>query len=223
LYAQLLEFQQAGSESIVHIVIVVGDCVSDIHKLRFEPGLPAIQKSFTQLAKFARIASRAMFENALTRFVSEIQAGKIRVLRFEVVDDTQRLKVVLESTMVSHARIQGILSGMAERRVTEIVREADCLNKGLVDSKCARNGSRDLRNFQRVRQPGSIQIAFVIDENLRLVHQAAKCRRVNNSVPVPVILAAIGRRRLTESSTLAGRLVRRIRREISGRINHPRH
>ena len=63
---------------------------------------------------------------------------------------------------------------MSERRVAEIVRQADCFRKRLVQPERHGNRASDLCNLQRMRQPRAIQVAFVIDEDLRLVDQAAK-------------------------------------------------
>ena len=39
-----------------------------------------------------------------------------------------------------------------------------------------RDGARDLRHFERMRESGAIQVALVIDEHLGFVDQAAECR-----------------------------------------------
>ena len=60
-----------------------------------------------------------------------------------------------------------------------------------VESERRCNGAPDLRNLERMRQPGPVMIALVIDEYLGLVDEAAKRRRVNDPVTVTLKRAAI--------------------------------
>src|SRR5208282_441060 len=115
---------------------------------------------------------------------------------FEFVDDAQRLKVMLESAEIQHAFIERILPGMSERRMTEIVREADRLREHFVEAQRPGDGARDLRDLERMREPGSIEVALVIDEDLGLVNQAAECSAVHDAIAVALIFGAVRRRRL---------------------------
>ena len=49
-----------------------------------------------------------------------------------MIDDSQRLQVVLEAAELAHALVERVLAGMAERRVAEVVGEADRLDEVLV-------------------------------------------------------------------------------------------
>jgi hypothetical protein len=46
----------------------------------------------------------------------------------------------------------------------------------LVQAERARDGARDLRDLERMREPGAIQVALVVDEDLCLVDEAAERR-----------------------------------------------
>ena len=83
------------------------------------------------------------------------------------------------------ASFERFLAGMAERRVAEIVRERQRLGQILVET-AARGAmrARDLRHFEAVGQPRAVMIALVIDEDLRLVLQAAERGRMNDAVAV---------------------------------------
>ena len=91
-------------------------------------------------------SSRALrFEQCL-RMPSRVsnirfRPGKIGVLGLELVDDAQRLQVVLEAAVVAHAFVERVLAGMAERRVAEIVRQADRLGQRLVEAERQRHGA----------------------------------------------------------------------------------
>ena len=134
-----------------------------------------------------------MFQNTFTRFEREIQSVEVDVASFELVDHAQRLKVVLEAAVLAHAGVQRVLPGMSERRVAEVVREADGLDEVLIEPHGARHGSGNLRDLEGVSQTRSVEITFVIDEDLGLVDEAAKCRGVDDAVAIALELAAISR------------------------------
>jgi hypothetical protein len=50
--------------------------------------------------------------------------------------------------------------------------------------------ARDLGHFDAVRQAGAKQVAFVIDEDLRLVLEAPKRRGMHDAIAVALELAA---------------------------------
>ena len=112
-----------------------------------------------------------MLEDSFAALEGEIQSGKAGVTLLELVDDSQRLQVVLEPAVFAHAFIERVLAGMSKRRVPEIVRQADGLGEGLVDAQRTRDGAPDLRDLERMRDSRAVQVALVIDEHLGLVDQ----------------------------------------------------
>ena len=62
-----------------------------------------------------------------------------RVTLFEKIDNTQRLRIVLEPAIVAHAFVERILTTVAERRVPEVMREGDALDEILVKCEIARD------------------------------------------------------------------------------------
>ena len=182
-------------------------CASIDGCLRFE-------KALAQRAELPRVFARAVFENALARFEAEIQAVERAVVLFEFIDDREALQVVLEAAVIAHAFVQRILSGMAERRMAEIVRQRNGFDQVFVDAQIARHRARDLRDFETVRQTRAKQVALVIDEDLRLVFEPAERRRVNDAVAVALELGARNRRFFFEAAaTRLGRM-RGIRGEM---------
>ena len=65
--------------------------------------------------------------------------------------------------------VQGLLARMAERRVPQIMRQTDGLGQVFIEPQCPGDGAGDLRNFQRMGQPGAVQIAFRRKEHLCLL------------------------------------------------------
>src|ERR1044072_492267 len=72
--SKIIDVDEAGTHAIIHVVIVVRDCVSEIRKLCFESRLRAIEKPFTHVPELARVLDRAVFQDAFTTFEREIQS-----------------------------------------------------------------------------------------------------------------------------------------------------
>src|SRR6185436_19125966 len=106
----------------------------------------------------------------------------------ELIDDAQRLQVVLEAAEIVHAVVQRVLTGMAKRRVTEIVGETYRFDEVLVQAQGARNCAGDLRYLEGVREPRAVEVALVVDEHLRLVDEATKRRRMDHAVAIALKL-----------------------------------
>ena len=110
-------------------MVVVGDLVGQIGDLRLEAGLLALDESLAELAQLARVAQRAVLEDAFAAFEGEVEPAKLRVALLELVDHAQRLQVVLEAAVLAHALVQRVLPGVAEGGVAEVVGEADRLGQ----------------------------------------------------------------------------------------------
>ena len=104
----------------------------------------------------------------------------------EHVDDPQRVLVVQKPSAepLAQAAVERLLADMPERRVPEVVAEPDRLDQVLVQPQRARDGPRDLRDLERMRQPGAVMIAGRSDEHLRLVLQAPERLAVDDPVAV---------------------------------------
>jgi hypothetical protein len=81
---------------------------------------------------------------------------------------------MLEATVVTHAFIERILAGVTKGGMAEVVSKGDGLTQIFVQVERTGNGAGDLRHFDGVRQAGAEHVAFVIDEDLGLVLEAAK-------------------------------------------------
>ena len=120
---------------------------------------------------------------------------------------------MFETAVVAHALVERILPGMPERRVAEIVREANRLGQRFVQTQRRSDGATDLCHLERVRDASAIQIAFVIDENLGFVDQSAKRVRVDDAVTIALEFATILGRWFGVASATTARIVRGPRRE----------
>ena len=126
-----------------------------------------------------------MFHDALAHLKRKIQSGKIQIALLELLDDPQRMKIVIEAlAMLAHAFVELLFSGVAEGRVADVVNQSESLGKIGVDSQRARHRARDLRHFQRVREPVAKMVGETHGEDLRLRFEPAKRARVNHAVAV---------------------------------------
>jgi hypothetical protein len=113
-----------------------------------------------------------------------------------------------------HAIVERLLSGMAKRRVAEVVSKRYRFREILVEPQRARDSAGDLGDFEAVSQAGTEQVALVIDEDLRLVFETPKGGRVYDPVPVALEFAAMRRLRVRVMATARVDRGYRIRRQV---------
>src|SRR5690606_29628258 len=187
-----------------------------------EARLSPLDESPSDVAELPRMAQRAVLEDAFARLEREIEPGKRCIPLLELVDDAKGLQVVLEPAVFAHAIVELVLTGVAEGRVPEIVREADRLDEILVEPHRARDSARDLRDLERVGQSRTVVIPLVIDEDLRLVDETPKRRRMDDAVAVALELVAVLGRPLRIPPAARCGVVRGIRRERGRGSRSPR-
>src|SRR6266850_409591 len=138
-----------------------------------------------------------MLDDALANFKSEIQTWKIEIALFELLNDAQRVQIVIEKTAVhAHQLVELSLAGMAERRMADVVNESESFGELVVQAQRGGNGARDLRNFKRVRQPVAEVVGIACGENLRLRFEAPEGSRVDDAIAIARVNAAVGMLRL---------------------------
>ncbi len=108
---------------------------------------------------------------------------------------------MLETAVIFHASIECFLSGMSEGGMPQIMRQRYGFHQILIQCHAPRNRTTDLRNFDAVREAGTEQITFMIDEDLRLVFEAAERARMDDTVSVTLKLATPCRRGFSRTPT----------------------
>src|SRR6186997_1719815 len=93
------------------------------------------------------------------------------------------------------------------------MREAYGFSQGFIEIESPGDGAPDLRDLERMRDPGAIQVAFVIHEYLGLVDESAKRIRVDDAIAVSLELGAETRRWFGEAPAAALFIDRGVRRE----------
>ena len=80
--------------------------------------------------------------------------------------------------------VQRLLTRMAKGRMPQIMGQTDGLGQILVEPQSTGNGAGDLRNLQRMGQPGPVQISFRREKHLRFLLEAAEGLAVQHPVSV---------------------------------------
>lgn len=86
--------------------------------------------------------------------------------------------------------VEGVLAGVPPGAVATVVTQCDRLGQGDVHPDAAGDRGGDLRDLERVGEPGALVIGGVHDD-LRLAGQPAERRRVDDAVAVPFEAGAL--------------------------------
>ena len=131
------------------------------------------------------------------------------------------MRIVVEPAGIGERGVERVLASMAERRMAEVVGEAQSLRQVLVEPERASDGAADLRDFEAVRQAHAKMVAIGRDEHLGLVPQPAEGDRVDDAVAVALEDVARAARAAIGFSDAGGRAIatdaRRAPREASFR------
>jgi hypothetical protein len=127
--AKLFKIQQPRAQAVVDVMIVIGDLIGNVGDLRLQAWLPLFQEAGAQVTQLSRVASRAMLEYAFACLVHEIQTREQGILLFKLIDDPEGLEIVFKATILLHAFVQGILAGVAERGMSQVMGQADGLGQ----------------------------------------------------------------------------------------------
>ena len=92
--------------------------------------------------------------------------------------------VVVEAAEGLHHFLQRFFAGVTEGRVAEIMGQSQGLAQVLIEMEAAAYRARYLRYLKGMGETGAKIIAFVIDEDLGLVLQAAEGGGVDDAIPV---------------------------------------
>ncbi len=197
----VVERKQVGAQAVVDVMGVVGDVVGERGHLRFRAGKgPQLQILDLRVSENRRrhaalgvaadratcaVGERAIvLDQALQRLPGQIEPVEGGIAALQFCDDAQALRVVIEAAELAQGFVERALAGMAERRMAEIVRQRQRLGEVLVEPERARQRAGDLRDFERMGEPGAVVVALVIDEHLRLVRQPPERAGMDDAVAI---------------------------------------
>jgi hypothetical protein len=98
---------------------------------------------------------------------------------------------VIEAALAFHQLIEGILAGVAEGGVAQVVGQGDALDQVLVEAEGARDRAGDLGHLDGVGEAGAVVVPLVVDEDLGLVLEPPEGGRVDQPVAVALESAPV--------------------------------
>ena len=138
-----------------------------------------------------------MFDDSFAHLKGEIQPGMRRETLFEMLDDAQRMKIVVKTaTVPAHQRIQAAFPGVAERGMANVMHKSEGFREIGIQAERFCHRACDLRDLERMRQPVAEMIRITRSEDLRFGFEAAKSARVNDAIAVARVFLAIRMRSL---------------------------
>ena len=211
---QLVEIDEPRAQSVIDVVVVIGDIVGDVGHLRLERG-PSPERQRKGAVDFGQRPVRRRHRpvvlcHPLEHFPAQIEPLVFAIGAFEPRHDADGVGVVVETARLRHRLGQCPLPRVAEGRVADVMRQRERLGQILVQPEQPRDHSSDLRHLQAVRQPGAVEIPVGGDEHLRLGAQAAERGRVDDPVAVALERAAGAARLAARRGELAPAAVRGI-------------
>ncbi len=193
------KIEKLGFEGIVEVCGVVCNFIDPVNQLSFERWA-LIKKIFRKLGKLRRGVIPRMLDDAFANFKRKIQSGKIEVAMLELLDDAERMQVVIEeAAMRVHEFVELAFASVAEWRVTDVVDEGEGFGKLGVQVKRGSDGSGDLRDFERMRQPIAKMVGVARGEDLCFGFEAAEGAGMDDAVAVARVVTAIGMRGLRKA------------------------
>jgi hypothetical protein len=101
--------------------------------------------------------------------------------------------------MRPHQIVEDALARVSKRRMAEVMRQRDGFSQIAIQPESSGHRARHLRGLDRVRQPGAIVVALVVDENLGLVLEPAERSRMNDAISIALKRRSHPMRRLVEA------------------------
>ena len=138
-----------------------------------------------------------MLDDAFSDAEGEIQSGMGGIALLEVLDDAEGVDVVVESQAVAlEAAVEGALSGVAEGRVANVVRQRQRFSEFMIESERGGQGAGDLGDFEGVRKAATEVVGWRAGaragEDLGLAGEAAEGAGVEDARRVAGEWGAVG-------------------------------
>jgi len=210
--------QEAGIDAIGDIVERVSGIVGPVHDLAFD-GAEGIAGGSRREFQREVLSSECPVDPAVLGVVDEVvfrigefaEEGFVleggveegaawvhaRVLAAEdrLREHAERLGIPFESPVGFHEAVQGAFSGVAERRVTEVVGEAGRFDEVAVDEvvrgeegagafEFGADAAADLGDLDGVGQSRAVEVVFAGEEDLSFALEPAEGRGVDDAVAV---------------------------------------
>jgi hypothetical protein len=94
---------------------------------------------------------------------------------------------MLETTVLFHAGIQGVLPTMSKWGMSEVMGKRDSFRQILIQIQFSGDGARDLGNFNRMGKASTEQVALMVNEDLGFVFQAPEGGGMNYTITITLV------------------------------------
>lgn len=126
-----------------------------------------------------------MFGHAFADFERQIQAGKAGITLLELLDNAQRVNVVIEAVAeTAHLPVQFLFTGVRERRMADVVNQGQRFGEIFIETQHRGERAGDLRNLDGMGEPVAEMIGKAGREDLRLGFQTPESACVNDAIAV---------------------------------------
>src|SRR5262245_5333873 len=166
---------------------IVSETVRCIDELGLQQGTACGPK----LLPFGLVAPLRVLHERLAHFPGEVQAGEFRVSLLQKIDPPQSVQVVIKPALIANAVVQFLLARVAERRMTQVMRQGNGLGQILVESQTTSDRARNLGHFKSMGKAGAVMVVDAPDHDLRLAHEPAECRAMDDPLAVALKNSAI--------------------------------
>src|SRR5208282_4949461 len=195
-FANLLECEQMGFVAVIEVGSAVGNFVGDIDELSFERRTKVEQIFGEFWQPVSRVIVR-MLDDAFTNLEGQIESAESGVAQFEVLDDTQRVQVVVEERAVlAHGDVQRLFASVSEWRMADVMHQGERLDQINVQTQLSGDGSRDLRDLDGVGQAIAKVVRVAAGEDLSFSLEAAESSGMDYAIAVTLKVIAVGMVRL---------------------------
>ena len=158
--------QHTGAHSVLDIVVDKGDLIRQAHDASFRGSCPC---------------ALGVGDDAVAHLPCQV---KPLAILFQPVHYTQALHIMVKAFRAKI--VQRLFACVAKRGVSQIMRKADGLGQILVQAQAPGDGAGDLRDLQRMGQPGAVQVAFRRKEHLRFLLETPEGLAVQHPVAIPL-------------------------------------
>jgi hypothetical protein len=195
MLADVADLEQPRLHAIVEIRREIRNLVGEIDQLCLERR-PLVQEIFGEFRMVFDVVITRMFDDAFTYAKRQVEPAMCGVTLLEVLDDAQRVEVVVEATPVAgKAAVQRALPGVPKGRMTYIVNQRKRLRQIFVQAKRGRNGPGDLRNLDRVGQAAAKMIGGAAGKYLGLARETPEGTGLHDALAIALERRARGTER----------------------------
>ncbi len=176
--AHILQGNESGAESVVNIVVGVGDFVGHVHDLAFQ-----VRGGFK--LDVCQVVGLFMFQQTVQDFDGQVESVIIGVHVFELFQDAAALFVVLEMFAVfTHGLIQRRLAAVAEWGMPQVVRQRNGFREVFVEAQAAGDIAGDLGDFNGMGEAVAVVVAVIGNKDLGFGLKSAERLGMDNPVSV---------------------------------------